>query len=102
MITNNKSWSLGATPNKSLDQLAVFICSHSPSDLCDAGESARLHLKIFASRANFADVGFSFGFRIPGFRIWFASLPPCVNSCRQPTDELRSNPHISEAKRNFL
>ena len=36
MITSNISWSLGATPNKSLDLLAVFICSHSPSDLITA------------------------------------------------------------------
>src|SRR5687767_4242749 len=67
MVTNNNnSWSLGATPNKSLDQPAVFIRSHSPSDLCDVGQSARLHLKNFASCANFADVGFSFGCRIFG------------------------------------
>src|SRR5688572_6105261 len=77
MITNNNSWSLGfsrrsfakaeATPNKSLDQFAVFIRSHTPSDLSGAGESARLlHSKIFASCANFPDVGISFG-----FRIWF-------------------------------
>src|SRR5207248_490694 len=29
------------TPNKSLDSFAVFICSHSPSDLIDADNSAR-------------------------------------------------------------
>src|SRR4051812_10429542 len=33
MITNDNSWSLGATPNKSLDSFALFICSHFQGDL---------------------------------------------------------------------
>lgn len=33
MITNNNSWSLGATPNKNLDSFAVLIRSHSASGL---------------------------------------------------------------------
>jgi len=37
MITNNISWSFGATPNKRLEPFGAFICSHSQSDLTAAG-----------------------------------------------------------------
>jgi hypothetical protein len=36
MITMNNSWSLGATPNKSLEPLGPFICSHTQGDLTAA------------------------------------------------------------------
>jgi hypothetical protein len=47
MITNHNSWSLGATPNKSLDSFAPFICSPSPSDLAGALEGAVYSLPEF-------------------------------------------------------
>jgi hypothetical protein len=36
MSTHNIAWSLGATPNKSLELFGAFICSHSQSDLTAA------------------------------------------------------------------
>jgi hypothetical protein len=33
MITYNIAWSLGATPNKSVEPFGAFICSHSQGDL---------------------------------------------------------------------
>jgi hypothetical protein len=32
MIMHNIAWSLGATPNKSLESFGAFICSHSQGD----------------------------------------------------------------------
>src|SRR5687767_4523455 len=47
MITNKNSWSLGATPNKSLDSFEPSICSHSPSDLTGAGRFLPFSLQAF-------------------------------------------------------
>src|SRR5262249_52062970 len=40
MVTNNNSWSLGATPNKSLDLFGPSILIHLPGD--PHGKSPRL------------------------------------------------------------
>src|SRR5687768_7403713 len=42
MITKMNSWSLGATPNKSVDLVDPFIRSHSQSDLTAAGSPGLL------------------------------------------------------------
>ena len=47
MITNDNSWSLGATPNKSLDQFGALICSHSQSDSIGAAQPAPFFLQAF-------------------------------------------------------
>src|SRR5262249_20593520 len=47
MITNNHSWSLGSTPNKSPFSSGLFICSHPPSDLCRPDSNPRSSLLLY-------------------------------------------------------
>ena len=57
MITKHHSWSLGATPNKSLDSFGALICSHSQSDPIGAAQLALSFFQAFCTLTSAFCVG---------------------------------------------
>jgi len=79
MITNNNSWSLGTTPNKSLDPFGPSIPIHLPGDplVNDSRTNRVLRTQAFRGAGPF---------RIQCIRIRVHSCPFVVSLPPQPLD----------------